>query len=184
MKNIVTKEQAQERVNKLGRNITILEWNGTTKLCKYMCNNCGLEHQVKEGNYTYSDWRNYWRECKCDRYRGVYEYYQSIKIEGKIIDEQIHIVKEMIKKYEGKEVIANDIVEEITEFLDIGNMTQKRFEFSILERVCDFEKIVQEKCKVRYYVKTVYSELLPKTKERIELDQKANKEYRYHKIKE
>lgn len=100
------------------------------------------------------------------------------------VDMYIHTVKEMIKKYEGKEVIANDIVEEITEFLDIGNMTQKRFEFSILERVCDFEKIVQEKCKVRYYVKTVYSELLPKTKERIELDQKANKEYRYHKIKE
>lgn len=91
MKNMVTKEQAQERINKLGRNITILEWNGTTKLCKYMCNNCGLEHQVKEGSYTYGNWREPWKECECDRYRGVYEYYQSIKIEGKIIDEQIHM---------------------------------------------------------------------------------------------
>lgn len=186
----VTKEIAQQRVNAIGRELTILEWSTTNKPCKIKCNKCGTISEVKLGCYVYKESNGYfmWYDCTgCminekklkkdllekkkaeDRKR----YHSYLVKEGQVIEDRIELAKEELKKYINKEVAASDLVEDISKVLGIEKMSFVRFNFSVLDRIADYDMINLNKFgKKGYIVKDVHNLVLPKTKERIELEER------------
>lgn len=178
----VTKEIAQARVSKIGRDITIIEWNGISKPCIVKCNKCGLESEASRGSSTYSKNSRYfqWLSCfGCEnkvKEESIKEYIEYTNMESRAIDESIEQIREQIRDYIGKEVVAKELVEEICTSIKITPLSVIRFNFSILDRVCDYEEIKINKFgKKGYLIKDVLKKSLPKTKERIELEEKVTR---------
>lgn len=48
-KKRLTIEEVQSRIDERGLNMTVIEWNGTTKPCKVKCNECGIIVTFKNG---------------------------------------------------------------------------------------------------------------------------------------
>ena len=190
MRKRVTKEIAQQRVNGIGRELTILEWSTTNKPCKIQCNKCGTISEVKLGCYVYkkSNGHFIWYDCtgcminekklKKDllekkKAEDREKYHSYLVKEGQVIDDGIELAKEELKKYLNKEVIASNLVEAISKILGIEKMSFVRFNFSVLDRIADYDMIKLNKFgKKGYIIKNVYNLVLPKTKQRIELEEK------------
>lgn len=190
MRKRVTKEIAQQRVNEIGRELTILEWSTTKKPCKIQCNKCGVISEVKEGYYVYTESNGYfiWHDCigcminekkhsrellKKKIEEDKERYHSYLVREGQVIDDRIELAKEELKKYLNKEVIASNLVEDISKVLGIEKMSFVRFNFSVLDRIADYDVIKLNKFgKKGYIIKNVYDLVLPKTKQRIELEEK------------
>lgn len=179
MRKRVTKKIAQERVNAIGREVTIVDWNSTNKPCKIRCNKCGVITEVKEGYYVYTESSRYFRwkdciECKVRKSKEEKQFYCEFLIdEGKLIDRKIELARQSLKKYLNKEVIASELQEYVNEIIGIENMSFVKFNYSVLDRIADYEMIKMNKFgKKGYVIKRVYDVALAKTKERIELEEK------------
>lgn len=171
----ITKEVAQERVKGIGRDVVILEWDGTNKPCLIKCSKCGSENWVDRGGYTYTESSQYfyWKECTGCRVKDCKESFEYIRFESIVIDEEIDRIGECIKGYIGKEIEAKKIIDDICSQIRIGPLSVVRFNFSILDRICTYEEIKLSKFgKKGYLIKDVFEKALPKTKKRIELEEK------------
>lgn len=168
----VTKEIAQERVNRIGREITILEWNNTVTPCTIKCNRCGRIEEVKRGYYTYTD-NGYFLWVKCEKCFGSIK--KQVRVtEGEDIDKNIHIVRDVLQKYINKEVQAYDLIDDVLEKMGIGEMTSRKFDFSILDRVATYEVTEMNKySKKGYIIREIFESVLPKTNERIRYEEEA-----------
>lgn len=95
----VTKEIAQERVNLIGRELTILEWSTAKSTCKIKCNKCGAISEVKEGYYVYTKGNKCfkWKDCIGCKVKKTKEekqlYHQLLVREEKLIDERIELAR-------------------------------------------------------------------------------------------
>lgn len=64
-KKKITIEEAQGRLDRIERDFTIIEWNGTGMACKIVCNKCGLISTVRRGSLVYTPDSFYFTWGKC-----------------------------------------------------------------------------------------------------------------------
>lgn len=62
---ILPKEVAEERMQKLGRDFSIIEWKGVTKACVVKCNKCNNETFFKRGDLLFAENSKWYRFRPC-----------------------------------------------------------------------------------------------------------------------
>ncbi len=157
----ITIEIAQERVYNMGRNYTILKWEGTTKESIVRCNCCGLISVFKTGNALYANPNNFSylnEHCmNCERIRFSNIHIENARLRFKewcVVLNNTDIIKNLLEENLNKKLTKKDIKEIINKKLGIDLATQETFD-DIIRYICEYETITTKSPYI-HIIKRVY----------------------------